>query len=155
MSTFFLDSSALVKRYVSEVGSGWVTALTEFGAGNVIVVAEITRVEVAAALAARHRSGSGFTRSDRDRAVDLLLRHCDREYRIASLTPAVVGKAVGLTQEYRLRGYDAVQLATALIVNSALAATFLGTLTFVASDGDLLIAAEAQGLKTENPSGHP
>ncbi len=28
MSIYYLDASALVKRYVNEVGSGWVRALT-------------------------------------------------------------------------------------------------------------------------------
>lgn len=27
MSVYFLDSSALVKRYVAEIGSGWVVSL--------------------------------------------------------------------------------------------------------------------------------
>ena len=154
MSTLFFDSSALVKRYVSEIGSNWVSALTEPTAGNVIVVAEITRVEVAAALAARQRVVGGLTRAERDHAVDLLLRHSDREYRIAALTPTIVGKAVNLTQDYRLRGNDAVQLATALVGNSALAAAGLGALTFIASDRDLLAAALAQGLEIENPQDH-
>jgi uncharacterized protein len=52
MSALFFDSSALVKRYLTEIGSTWVAAQINPGSNNVIVIAEITRVEVAAALAA-------------------------------------------------------------------------------------------------------
>ena len=45
MSYFYLDSSALVKRYLTEIGSAWVGVLTDPAVGNSIVVAEITRVE--------------------------------------------------------------------------------------------------------------
>lgn len=57
MSVFFLDTSALVKRYVAEVGSQTVTELVS--APHVtIVVADITRAEFASALNRRLREGS-------------------------------------------------------------------------------------------------
>ena len=62
MSILFFDSSALVKRYLTEIGSTWVIDQTDPDSSNLIVVAEITRVEVAAALAARHRTSGGITR---------------------------------------------------------------------------------------------
>ncbi|MBM3891158.1 MAG: type II toxin-antitoxin system VapC family toxin, partial [Verrucomicrobia bacterium] len=46
MDSYFLDSSALVKRYVRETGSGWVGQLTQPGAGNTLIVSEISFVEV-------------------------------------------------------------------------------------------------------------
>ena len=51
MSSFYLDSSALAKRYLVETGTPWVLALTDPPAGHAIFLAEITWVEVAAALA--------------------------------------------------------------------------------------------------------
>jgi hypothetical protein len=56
MTSYYLDSSALAKRYVTETGSTWVRGLSDVATDNVIISAEITRVEVAAALAARHRA---------------------------------------------------------------------------------------------------
>lgn len=155
MSTFYLDASALVKRYLTETGSAWVLALTDPAAGNTIVVAEITRVEVAAALAARHRAPGGISRKERDDAVSLLLKHSDTEYQIASLSRTTISRAVDLTQNHRLRGYDAVQLATALAANESLVAAGLPSLTFVAADNDLLAAASSEGLTTENPNQYP
>ncbi len=49
-------------------------------------------------------------------------------------------------------GYDAVQLAMALIANEALTAAGLSRFTFVAADDDLLAAADAEGLLTNNPN---
>jgi predicted nucleic acid-binding protein len=83
------------------------------------------------------------------------LRHSDTEYQIVPLTRLVIGRAVTLTQQYRLRGYDAVQLATALIANDGLTAAGLAAAVFVAADNDLLTAARAEGLAAENPRDHP
>lgn len=149
MSALFLDSSALTKRYLTESGSAWVSTLADLASANTLVVAEITRVEVAAALATRHRAGA-ITQAERDLLVTLLLHHFDAEYRILAITPALTASAVALTQAHRLRGYDAVQLAAALA-----AAAVLPGLVFVAADDDLLAAARAEGLAVENPNQHP
>jgi len=155
MSYYYFDSSALVKRYLTEIGSGWVLAITNPADGHTIVVAEITRVEVAAALAARHRAPAGLTRAERDDAVDLLHNHYDIEYQSIATTPALLDRAVSLTQNYRLRSYDAVQLATALLAHEQLAAAGLPGLIFTVADNDLVAAAQAEGLATENPNDYP
>lgn len=153
MSYFFLDSSALVKRYLTETGTDWVDALTNPSSGNTIAIAEITRVEVAAALAARHRAGA-ITLAERDEAVSLLLRHCETEYRITPLSPEIIRRAVDLTQNHRLRGYDAVQLATALAASGSLTTADLPALSFVVADEDLVSAARSEGLQSDNPNRH-
>lgn len=154
MSYFYFDSSALVKRYLTEIGSAWVLTLTASSAGHAIMVAEITRVEVAAALAARHRATGGITHKERDDALDLLLKHCDTEYQISSLSRTIINRAVNLTQNHRLRGYDALQLATALVTNEALVITGLSPLTLIAADNDLITAARVEGLAADNPNLH-
>jgi predicted nucleic acid-binding protein len=49
MAGYFVDSSALVKRYVQEDGTSWVRRLTRRSARNPIYLARITAVEVTAA----------------------------------------------------------------------------------------------------------
>jgi uncharacterized protein len=55
VNIFYVDSSAVVKRYVDEIGSAWIRRLCEARdpktnrASNATLIAEITRVEVAAA----------------------------------------------------------------------------------------------------------
>jgi predicted nucleic acid-binding protein len=58
MAAYFFDSSALVKRYVNETGSGWVQTITDAATGHEIYIARITTVEVIAALVRRARSGN-------------------------------------------------------------------------------------------------
>ncbi|NJO84064.1 MAG: type II toxin-antitoxin system VapC family toxin [Blastochloris sp.] len=117
MSQFFVDSSALVKRYVTEVGTPWIQALSDPVAGNTLVSAASTRVEVAAALASRHQASAGLSLAERDGAVALLEQHCATEYVLIPIDTPALDRALTLTQRHRLRGYDAVQLATALAVN--------------------------------------
>jgi hypothetical protein len=66
----------------------------------------------------------------------------------------VLDRAVQLTQTYRLRGYDAVQLAAALVASETLKAQSLPLPVFVAADEDLLTAAKAEILSTDNPLDH-
>jgi predicted nucleic acid-binding protein len=53
VSLYFLDSSALVKRYVAEAGSSWIQSLAEPTAGHALFIARITWIEVLSALARR------------------------------------------------------------------------------------------------------
>jgi hypothetical protein len=57
VADYLFDSSALVKRYGSEVGTAWVVSLFP-PAGNRIHLARITAVEVVSAIARRCRSGT-------------------------------------------------------------------------------------------------
>ncbi|RRR77052.1 MAG: PIN domain-containing protein [Candidatus Viridilinea halotolerans] len=154
MSAFYFDTSALAKRYLTEPGSAWVTDITNPDNGHAITVALLTRVEAAAAIAARQRAGT-ITLVERDAIIALLLHHFATEYLVISLSDAIVERAVQLTQQHRLRGYDAVQLAVALDANTTAVAIDLSPLTFVAADEVLLVAAHKEGLNTTNPNLYP
>ena len=58
MNLLLLDSSALVKRYVDEIGSGWLKSVVDPSAGNRLAIASLTAVEVVSAIVRRQRSGS-------------------------------------------------------------------------------------------------
>jgi predicted nucleic acid-binding protein len=151
VTDYYLDASALVKRYADELGSAWIRQITDPRAGNTVLLAEITLAEVAAALAAKHRAPGGITRPQRDRALSRFLQDCDEQFLLLPLDRPVIDRAVELTQTHRLRGYDAVQLATALVTNEILESQNLSPPVFVVGDDDLLIAARAEGLPTDNP----
>lgn len=154
MIDYFLDASALVKRYITEAGSKWVSQLTDPAANNTILIAEITMAEVAAALAAKHRAVSGITQQQRDRALSRFLQDCNELFLLLPVDRKVIARAVRLTQMYRLRGYDSVQLATALLNTESLASRGRASPLFTASDKDLLAAAKAENLPTDNPLNH-
>lgn len=58
MQVCFFDSSALVKRYVLEVGTAWVNSIVDPAKGHLIHLASITAVEVISAIVRRQRSGT-------------------------------------------------------------------------------------------------
>jgi predicted nucleic acid-binding protein len=101
---FYLDASAVVKRYSPETGSMWVKALSGPMAGHTLLLGEITLAEVAAALAAEHRAPGGITQQERDEAVALFLSYCDTQYELIAIRRSVIDRAVSLTQKHWLRG---------------------------------------------------
>ncbi|MEH2323291.1 MAG: type II toxin-antitoxin system VapC family toxin [Nostoc sp.] len=58
MAIYFIDSSALVKRYISETGSSWVLQLFDPTLKNEVFIAAITAVEIIAAITRQSRGGS-------------------------------------------------------------------------------------------------
>jgi hypothetical protein len=151
VTVYYLDASALVKRYASEAGSDWIVAITDSTANHTITFSEITLAEVAAAWTAKQRAPQGCTVEERDRALSRFLQDCAEHFLLLQVDRSVIGRAVDLTQAHRLRGYDAVHLSTALIANDDLVKQAHSPLTFVASDGDLLTAAQAEGLPVNDP----
>lgn len=154
MTIYFLDSSALVKRYAVETGTAWVSQLCDPANRHTLLIASVTLVEVAAAFAAKRRSqemtpeayGQGMQDFIRDAAV---------QYRVLGVDQRIVMLGVQLTSRQKLRGYDAVQLAVALTANAALVGRQITPLTFVCADRDLLTAASSEGLPTANPNSYP
>ena len=151
--TFYLDSSALVKRYAVETGTAWVRSLCA-QPGNIIAVALIGMVEVTAAVAGKLRSGR-LDQATADVILDSLKADAIDQYSLLDVDQYAVNEAMELALRRRLRGYDAVHLASALRLNRSLVAIQSPPLTLVAADNDLLDAAQAEGLQTENPNLHP
>lgn len=166
MPIFFFDTSALVKRYVQEVGTDWVRTVTESTSQNVIYISEITGVEVMAAITKRMRTtpkDGGISESDGNTAIKEFRDDFENQYMVIEITSAVISQAMDLTQRYPLRTYDAMQLAVALeiepqikaIVTSTTPASAIPTLIFVSSDDNLNKATIAEGLALEDPKDHP
>ena len=154
MAGFFCDSSAIVKRYVNETGSNFVDNLADLKSGNVILLARITRVEVAAAIARRLKNVS-ITAADAQNALAAFQHDLTNNYFTVEMTPVLLSGAMSLATNHALRGYDAVQLAAALEANDERIANGLPPLTLVSADTDLNTAAQAEGLNIENPNNYP
>jgi len=112
----YIDASALVKRYVTEMGSAEVVALTTGAAA--LATALVTRAEVAAAFARAVRVGVLDDVGGR-RAQRRFSREWPDFMRIP-VTETLVARAETLAWAHGLRGYDAVQLASALTWQDAL-----------------------------------
>lgn len=139
MSTF-ADSSALVKIYADEPGHEAIRALP------VVVVSQLARVEVPAALWRKCRMGE-ISPDD----VSVLVAEFEADYygtadaearfAVVPVSDLVVSTAARLVGVHGLRGYDAMQLATARLVASA----DPDCRTFAAADKALRAAAVGEG----------
>jgi uncharacterized protein len=150
VTLYFLDTSALIKRYIHEVGSVWTQSIIAPSAGNIIAISELARVEVAATLARRRRDGS-LSAAAVSALYTAFLAHTQREYLMALLDSTLLTNAVVLADRHTLRTLDSIQLACALYTQLALQELLI----FVCADTNLLSAATAEGLTTENPLNHP
>lgn len=143
MTFLYLDSSALVKRYVAEPGSDEVVALMADAA--TVATSIVTRAEVAAALASAVRSGRADEEEAR-RAHHKFLGEWPDFGRVP-VTDALMERADALAWDHGLRGYDAVQLASALACKEMMVG--LGVDLVLASfDHQLHVAAGRVGLQT-------
>ena len=148
----FFDSSALVKRYINEIGSTWVENTTRLNAGNNIFAADISAVEITAAIARRTR---GVSLAAINLTFAGLQNDLRDEYIILQIDSAVLLDAQTLSRKHFLRGYDAIQMAVAAQLNQRQLAAGLPGITLVSADADLLAAAQIEGVLIENPNDHP
>ncbi len=135
----YLDASALVKLYIAERGSRETIALT--AQSEMVATSIVSRAEVAAALANAVRA-------------DLVTEHVARRAQRAfdrdwhdllrvPVTEALVDRARTLAWNHALRGYDAVQLASALMWQESVGLeVVVGTF-----DRQLWTAAQQAGMK--------
>ena len=149
MSVYFLDTSALVKRYVAETGSQAVAEIAN-GPNVCIIIADITRAEFVSALARRAREG-GISHEQRQTVKSAFAAHLLHDYLIAPLQGAHVTAACGLIERHALRAYDGVQLAVALSVRDLLAVG-ADVPAFLSADPRLNAAARAEGLLVVEPA---
>lgn len=154
MNVYYFDSSAIVKRYISEVGTTWVMATTDPASGHDILVSLLARAEVPAAIFKRRREGS-ITAPDAVKAVNDFTKDFDHQYQPMDVTRKLVEQAAALAEKHGLRGYDAVQLVTALETQAVRDSLGLPRLIFVSADDDLNQAAQSEGLLVENPNNYP
>ena len=153
MAICYFDSSAVVKRYAQETGTAWVTSVLDPAASNVIYLARISAVEVISAFARRQR-GKTLTASDAAKAIADFRTDLANQYRLIEMTPALISRAMILAETHALRGYDAVQLAAALEVNTRVASLNLPSLTLISADAALNAAAQIEGLAVDDPNLH-
>lgn len=149
MAAYFLDTSAVVKRYAQEPGTAWVQALTVPTAGHSLFLVRITLVETVAAITRRERGGH-IARADAAMALADFHHDFARQYLIVEVSAGLVAVAARLARLDSLRGYDAVQLAAALEIQAHVPA-----LTLLSADAELNAAASAEGLTVEDPNAHP
>lgn len=153
MAVIYLDTSALIKRYVQEDGTNWVIDLTNYATGHDLYIVRLAGPEMSAALFRKARRGQ-ISVTDAVKAANSFRLDWQQQYRIIEAGPDVCELAMDLTERYTLRGYDAVHLAAALGLQHARQTLQLPALTFVSADVEQLTSAQAEGLTVENPDNY-
>lgn len=135
----FFDASALVGAYVEEESTLDVRTLLASGAA---AVSRLSEVEVVSAFARLTHEGA-LTVPERDKVTTAFLGELSR-WVVVELTQEVAARARVLLAQHPLRAGGALQLASAVVLESRLAGPIDG---FVATDQRLVEAARAERLR--------
>ena len=136
----YVDTSALVKLYVPEPESSAVQQLVE--SAEIAAISLVAYAEARAALA----------RKRRERAVDLkdyrrIIQEFNDDwdnYFIVDVTEPLVKRAGRLAEKHGLRGYDAIQLSSAVLMREETRQV----VSFCCFDERLLRAGRREGLNS-------
>jgi predicted nucleic acid-binding protein len=151
MNSFFLDGSALAKRYVAEPGTPLVDDLFDHVSADRLIVLNVGFAEVVSVLVRRKNAGvlSTTTFSQAILRLGHEVIHA-ATFRKVEATNTLVIAALTHIETHSINSTDAIALHTAL----GIAQYFRGRdddLVLVASDQRLLRAAGAEGLVTFDP----
>ena len=132
----FFDSSAFVKRYVSEPGTdivlGWSDRATE------IVLSAIALPEIISSFC-RLRRENKITDIQYRQLKSALLADIE-DAALCDLTPAVLAQAVASLESHPLRGMDAIHIGSAVALKADV---------FVSADQAQCFAARSAGFRVE------
>lgn len=153
MAIYFLDTSAIVKRYIAEQGQAWVLSLCDPAQQHDLYISQIALVEVVATICRRAREQS-ISLYERDRLISVFRQDSKTNYNMWPVITEVYEAAGDLCRLHRLRAYDAVQLACALALRQHALANQSLLPIFVCADVGLLDVAGVEGLQVENPTNY-
>ncbi|MHB1981131.1 MAG: type II toxin-antitoxin system VapC family toxin [Sulfobacillus sp.] len=141
----YLDTSALIKLYVSEEGSSLVSEAVN--SAERVATSRVAYAEARAALAMAARLGR-ITETERATAV-AVFRADWRLYSVVNVSQPLVELAAELAEAKGLRGFDAIHLASSILIMQGT----VEPVCFMAYDRALLLAASDMGLTVRGP-GH-
>jgi len=137
----FFDTSALIKRYISERGSDKVDDL--FNMATQIFVSAITKTESFSTLR-RLRSENNLSRKEYN-AIKINIEEDFQYFVVIPFIYEIESSAIKLIEQHQLKSLDSIQLSTAIYCKSIID-------NLVAADTRLLKSAKAEKLKTINPT---
>jgi len=154
MGIYFLDTSAIVKRYFPERGHFWVSDLCDPEQNHDLFISQAALVEVIAAICRKAREQNIET-TRRDKIINRFRTDCNNIYSREPVTETIYTDAGNLCRTHQLRAYDAVQLACALSRRREALANQISPPIFVCADKKLAGFASTEGLATDNPENYP
>lgn len=146
MGLFFLDTSALAKLYVRELGTDDMLELADDASADLTLLS-ISAVELRSALRRRQREGD-ITDEEAEEIASAFAVHLETRFLRQPVTEGIIQIALGLVDRHLLRAYDAIQLAGCLALRVSSGDV---NPVFVCADHALSAAARAEGLATLVP----
>jgi predicted nucleic acid-binding protein len=148
---FYLDASALAKRYTLETGTPVVNYLYARLTPNRFAVLSVGVAEVVSILVRKRNAKTipvaAFSNAIVNFSAEIVNQ---RQLRKISATTTLASAALTLISQHSINATDAILLRSALDLAASLRARG-DDLVLVASDGRLLRAAQAEGLIVFNP----
>ena len=139
----YLDSSALVKRYIEEAGSDTVESL--LANADVVVVSRLAYPETLSAITSRHRAGD--ISDDDFKKIKQQFKSDWQVLTIVEIRNDSLQFIDRIIEKYALRGADSIHLSSVIWLKQAMKTEVV----FVASDTALLSAAKQEKLVVINP----
>ena len=154
MADFFFDTSALVKRHVIEVGSGWVRSLVHAKAAHDLYIARVTVVEVTSAIT-RRQHGGHLSLAQAGAMLGHFRRHLAQRYHVIELTPDLFDEAARARASIGSGPTMPCNWLSSSNCTGSYQNAGLGSLTLVSADQALNEAATDEGLTVDDPRSHP
>jgi uncharacterized protein len=148
LALYYLETSALVKLYVYEVGTERLLTLADDTLGNRLAILSLAQVEFRAAIRRRQRSG-GISAVDANEIVEAFRQHSEGRFLVQTFSESLTDVACALLDAYQLRAYDSMQLAGYLTLRSICG---VEEPIFVCADRALLAAAQNEGCRVFDPT---
>jgi predicted nucleic acid-binding protein len=142
-ATYYLDTSALVKRYHVEPGTSYLDRIFDEPEAT-FIIASITIAEFTSAIV-RKRTAGEITQQAVLHALSRFAEDLIAEFWILDVERSHIHDAQQLILRHGLRTLDALQLALVLVTR-ALSPVFLS------SDARLLAAAKVEGINALDPT---
>jgi hypothetical protein len=137
----FFDTSALIKRYISETGSDNVDAL--FNKADRIFVSAVTKIEAFSTIKRLHKEKAISNEAYQNLIAEI--GYDFQHFTVFPLSKFVEDVALSLIDKYQLKTLDSIQLASLLnqkeLVNQ-----------FIVSDSRLKNAATSENLQLIDPT---
>lgn len=144
VTTYFFDTSALVKRYHEEEGTERVDEILNREEAEVLI-SSLTVVESTSAFRRKYNRGE-VSESEMEQLLGVFFREALNEFVILPMEESLLSFSFDLVLEDDLRTLDSLQLSTGLSL-----AQEIEEVAFVTADEDLAEIGEKHGLGTLVP----
>ncbi len=141
---YFIDSSALIKRYHYETGTEVIDEIIEKEYSQ-IFISSVTLIEVIATLRRKVKERK-ISKNRFLKLKGVFLYDVEKMYTLIPLDDSVLADALHIAEKYGCKSLDSLQLSSALK-----AKLIEGEIIFVCADKQLLKYAKKEGFETLNP----